>query len=173
MKYYIFRKDENGFNDWLASISHFRFIIKQYEGAMEWQKPGWKAEFLEAFEWYQRYLSFCKLLTDNQKEFVRIKASHKISPYSLLNGNEIEDIFHKWELGIAYSPLNQLKEITNEEVGSVIKKAREKYEYSRKEMADLIGINQETLKAYENGKRTLPFDVYYKLKQLLIIEIED
>ena len=38
-------------------------------------------------------------------------------------------------------------------------------------MAGVIGVGTETLKAYENGKRTLPFDVFYKLIQFLKLRI--
>ena len=31
MKYYIFRKDWNGFMDWIASIRHFRWTIRAHE----------------------------------------------------------------------------------------------------------------------------------------------
>ena len=37
----------------------------------------------------------------------------------------------------------------------------------RQEVAEIIGICQETLKVYEQGTRTLPFDVFYKSVQFL------
>ncbi len=67
--------------------------------------------------------------------------------------------------------LNHLEEIANEEVGAAIRKAREYKCRIRKEAAELIGIGQDTLKAYETVKRTLPFDVYYKLIQLFDLNI--
>lgn len=75
------------------------------------------------------------------------------------------------KISLLLTKLNQLEEITNEEVGAAIKKAREYKCRSRKEVAELIGISQDTLKAYETGKRTLPFDVCYKLIQLYEFDI--
>lgn len=64
---------------------------------------------------------------------------------------------------MANSKLNKLAEITNEEVGKSLKKAREDLCLSRVQVTGVVGIRPETLKAYENGKRTLPFDMFYKL----------
>ena len=171
MKYFIFRKDQIGFNDYLASTSSFRLIIRQYEDSGEERRAGLKEQFLEAFEWYQRYLAFCKLLTDKQREFVRIKASHKIPPYSLLDGFEINEIYQTWLLAIANGSMNNLEEVSAVEFGKLLYSKRNERRYSRKELADIIGISQESMKAYENGTRTMPLDVYYKLKQLLDLKI--
>ena len=37
---------------------------------------------------------------------------------------------------------------------------------NRTQAAEVIGIKADTLRFYEEGKRILPFDVYYKLIQL-------
>ena len=41
----------------------------------------------------------------------------------------------------------------------------------RAQVSGVIGIGDETLKAYEDGKRTLPFNVFYKLIQFLSIKV--
>ena len=64
-----------------------------------------------------------------------------------------------------------LKEISNEEVGKAIVKAREEACYNRRQLAEILGINYNALRLYEEGKRTLPFDVFYKMSQCLQIKI--
>ena len=46
------------------------------------------------------------------------------------------------------------------------------------QIAGVIGISTETLKAYEKGTKTLPFDIYCKLVQFMkksigILRVED
>ena len=42
---------------------------------------------------------------------------------------------------------------------------------NRAQVAGALGIGQDTLKCYEEGRRTLPFPIYYKLVQLFDINI--
>ena len=42
---------------------------------------------------------------------------------------------------------------------------------NRAQVAGTLGIGQDTLKCYEEGRRTLPFPIYYKLIQLFNIDI--
>ena len=60
-----------------------------------------------------------------QKEFIKIKGNGHIPPYSLVTGFDINFIYEKWLEIMANSKLNQLAEITNEEVGKALRKARE------------------------------------------------
>lgn len=67
--------------------------------------------------------------------------------------------------------LNSLKEITNKEVGDDIKKARETKCINRAQLLGILGIGVDTLKCYEEGRRKLPFEIYYKLIQIFKIDI--
>jgi len=58
---------------------------------------------------------------------------------------------------------SRLKRVSNEEIGKAIKEAREFSCIGRKEMAELIGISENTYKCYEEGRRSIPFRVYYLL----------
>lgn len=59
-----------------------------------------------------------KELNPAQKEFRKIKENGHIPPYSLVIGFDINFIHEKWLEIVAGSKLNQLVEITNEEVGN-------------------------------------------------------
>ena len=166
MKYYIFRKDQNGFQDWIKSIKRFRWVIRTHQAGAKNDK-----EYTESNLWYVNYLAFMKELNPAQKEFIKIKENGHIPPYTLVTGFDIDFIYEKWLEIVANSKLNQLEEITNEEVGKALKKAREDLCLSRAQVAGVMGISPETLKAYENGTRTLPFDIYYELVQFMKLNI--
>ena len=166
MKYFIFRKDVNGFQDWIKSVKRFRWAIRTHQAGAKNDK-----EYTEANLWYVNYLVFMKELNPAQKEFVKIKENGHIPPYSLVTGFDINFIYEKWLEMVANSKLNQLVEITNEDVGKALRKAREDLCLSRAHVAGVVGISAETLKSYENGKRTLPFVVFYKLIQFLSFRI--
>ena len=166
MKYFIFRKDQNGFQDWIKSIKHFRWVIRTHQAGAKNDE-----EYREVNLWYVNYLAFMKELNPAQKEFIKIKENGHIPPYSLVTGFDINFIYEKWLEIVANSKLNQLAEITNEEVGITIAQARKHLCLSRAQVAVVTGISADTLKAYENGKRTLPFDLLYKLIQFIYLNI--
>lgn len=155
MKYFIFRKDENGFHDWIRSVNHFRLAIRTHNAGAKNDE-----EYREANLWCVNYLSYMKSLSEDQKEFIKYKENGHIPPWTLLNGFEIHELYEKWLEIVGNSRLNQLEEITNEEVGKVLKDQRELLYLSRVQVAGVIGISTETLRAYESGTRTLPFDIY-------------
>lgn len=112
-----------------------------------------------------------KTLSEEQKEFVKYKENGHIPPRTLLNGFEINELYEKWLEMVGNTRLNKLEEITNEEVGKLLKDQREIMCLSRVQVAGVIGISPETLEAHENGERTLPFDIYYKLVQFMRLSI--
>lgn len=67
----------------------------------------------------------------------------------------------------------QLKTISKEEIGSKIKSLRINKGYTRKQVADITGISDATIKAYENGERMLRLDVAYMLIQIYGVELSD
>ena len=141
MKYFIFRKDVNGFQDWIRSIKRFRWAIRTHQAGAKNDK-----EYTEANLWYVNYLAFMKELNSAQKEFIKIKENGHIPPYTLITGFDVIFIYEKWLEIVANSKLNQLAEITNEEAGKALKKAREDLCLSRAQVSGVIGICAETLK---------------------------
>lgn len=80
-------------------------------------------------------------------------------------------MYERWQEVVANFKLNFLKEITNKEVGAAIKKARETRCINRAQLVGVLGIGVDTLKCYEEGRRKLLFEVYYKLVQILKLDI--
>ena len=168
MKNFIFRKDWHGFEDWTKSINKMRYLISAHKKGITSYTDE---EYTEANWWYVNYLEFMKGLTEEQKEFIHTKEKGQIPEYGKTTGEDINRIFERWLEVVANFKLNRLKSITNKEVGEAIKRARLFKCMNRAQVAEVIGIKANTLRFYEEGKRTLPFDVYYKLIQLFNFDI--
>ena len=166
MKNYIFRKSYDGFIDWIKSIGEIRRTVQSfaYGGSELWRKLHRK-EYNEANRWYGLYLKYKKGLDEKEKNFIKRISEHHLPEWH--DNVDSGKLYRRWLEIIGEHAANQLKEITNKEVGAAILEARKNKFLSRKQVADIIGINQETLKAYEKGTRALPFSVYYKLIQFI------
>ena len=75
-------------------------------------------------------------------------------------------IFENWQEICFPGRRYQLKTITKEQIGEKIRALRIKNGYTRKHVADIIGISEATIRAYENGDRMLRLDVAYQLVQI-------
>ena len=168
MKNFIFRKDWNGFQDWIASINKMRMYISVHKKGATWINH---IEYTEANWWYVNYLEYMKGLSEEQKEYIRIKEKGHILEWGCCNGFDVDFMYKRWLEVVASFKFNSLKEITNEEVGPAIKKARELKCMNRVQVAGILGIGVDTLKCYEEGRRKLPFEIYYKLVQILKLDI--
>ena len=83
MKNFIFRKDWHGFEDWIRSINTMRMYISAHKNGRTWIKDE---EYTEANWWYVNYLEYMKGLTEEQKEFIKIKEKGHIPPYNCCTG---------------------------------------------------------------------------------------
>ena len=168
MKNFIFRKDWHGFEDWIKSINKMRYLISVHKKGINTYTDE---EYTEANWWYVNYLEFMKGLTEEQKEYIHSKEKGHIPDYNSYTGEDIDKIYTRWLEVVADFKLNRLESITNKEVGEAIKRARLFKCMNRAQVAEVIGIKADTLRFYEDGKRTLPFDVYYKLIQIFDLDI--
>ena len=169
MREFLYRISYDGFIDWLHDYNKVRRIIIRWEGSgSEQYKYDNKERYSEALKWYKDYLAYKNLLNDDEIKFVEEIIRHR-TPETNAGANMA---YAKWKCGVVnagkYSPV----EISNEEVGKAITEAREFRCLTRTQVAGILGISYNTFKMYENGKRTLPFDIYYKLKQFLEINID-
>ena len=168
MKNFIFRKDWHGFEDWTKSINKIRYLISaQKKGITTYTDE----EYTEANWWYVNYLEFMRGLTEEQKEYIHTKEKGHIPEYGKTTGKDIDQIYARWLEVVANFKLNKLKSITNKEVGEAIKRSRLFKCMNRAQVAEVIGIQADTLRFYEEGKRTLPFDIFYKLSQIFELDM--
>lgn len=170
MRHFVYRDSLEGMYDWFKEIKYCIHLISFYEKIKESYLDSWQKErYTEAIEQRKYYEEFLGTLNKSERYYVDCFISHHYpdNEFYCHNHVNLRRMYLNWQHIIFVKGNGKLIEITNKEVGKVIKEARKFAHKSRKEVADIIGINQNTLKAYENGIRTLPFDVFYKLNQFL------
>ena len=126
-----------------------------------------RSEYLNAKKSINIYSKFRLQLTEDEREYVYARMKHNLAPRNL----KTDDLYAKWEKIVIGAGYNFAVGIDDETIGNAIKTARELQCLSRKTVAKILEINPETLKNYENGRRSLPFSVYYKLIQFLNIRL--
>lgn len=174
MQYWVFRNSYDGFFDWLGSIRKIKLryhmlCANRGTGLIEFHFD----EFIETKNAYMQYLKFMLELNDNEKAYVKVFIAHQ-SPSRLVSRQvDLNLLIKKWSNVVFSGAYHQIiKRITDEEVGHAIKEGREVICKSRKEVADILHIDVETLKSYELGRRKLPYTTYYLLSQIFEINIK-
>lgn len=132
-------------------------------------KKTYYCENLDKFEEYKIILEYKKRL--NEKElfvFENFLTRHHVVPYSMnFNQFDYQKMCDLWiEVRFSNPRILTIKEYTAEELGKLIKDAREYDGRTRIEVAEIIGISPNTLKMYEDGKRMITTDVFLALNQL-------
>lgn len=163
MKHYVFGDTVKGFIDYLRSIWRMKADIKTYEySRCEEYKTYRYDDYREAKARYEQFKEFRKVLFDDELATIEAVMKHKEYDDVLLHA-----IYDKWHFFVFVVGKGFIKEITNEEVGKAIVKAREEVCYNRRQLAEILGISYNTLRLYEEGKRTLPFVVFFKMVQFI------
>lgn len=168
VKYFIWRVSFDGFQDWIHSILDLRKEINRRSCCIDEED---RERVRQADYWYRIYLIYMNLCNEQEKAYIKAIENHHIPDYDYNHTLDLKKLYYRWELFVGRNDNNRLDEISNKEVGQAIKTARENKCITRKKLADILGLRPETLKAYENGIRTLPFDIYFKVKQLLNLRI--
>ena len=153
----------------MKTIYQFKEIVEFscFGGSTKWRESH-QAEYEEARSWLTLYRNYIKGLTPLEKRYINRYLNDDDSDE--FRQVDVRNLINRWLTEVADHPLNCLKEISKEEVGVAISSARKEAGYSRRVLASILDVNPETLKAYEQGTRTLPFDVYYKIIQLLQLD---
>lgn len=169
MKHYVFGDTVKGFIDYLRSIWRMKADIKNYEYFRNEEFKQYRYEdYREAKTRYEQFKDFRKVLFENELAMIEAVMNHKEYDDELLNS-----IYDKWHFFMFVVGKGFLEDLSNEEVGKAIVKAREDACYNRRQLADILGISYNALRLYEGGKRTLPLDVFYKMSQCLDIKLHN
>ena len=166
MKHYVFGDTVKGFVDYLRSIWRMKADIKNYEYSRNEEYKQYKYEdYREAKERYEQFKEFRKVLYGNELGTIEAVTKHEEYDDVLLH-----TIYDKWHFFMFVINKGFLEEISNEQVGKAIVEARIEACYNRRQLAEILGISYNALRLYEEGKRTLPLDVFYKMSQCLEIK---
>jgi DNA-binding XRE family transcriptional regulator len=172
VRYFVFRDEFDGFRDWIQSIDKIYAVVRSYDNTTSDQyRESIKEKAQEARKHQKLYLELKKLFNENQLEYMEVLRCHH-TPSRKITVDEIHQLIDIWSNLFFKEYRFGLIEITNEQVGDALRKAREHLCMTKAEVAGIIGISQNTYKCYEDGRRTLPFDIYFKLQQFLKIEFE-
>lgn len=169
MIYYIFRKNLNGFYDWLHSINKFKRDIKSYYITSSPSYKNYiKPRYLQAKIRYNEFLEFKNQLDLLELNYINAIIGRHNPKYGI---NTLRRIYDLWVNIVFRNQKFELKSISKKEIGIAILNARSLCCMSRKQVAEILEISEETYRSYEIGERKLPFEIYYKLKQFLEIEL--
>ena len=163
MKHYVFGDTVKGFIDYLRSIWRMKADIKNYEYSRnEVYKQYRYQDYREAKERYEQFKEFRKILFENELATIEAIMKHEEYDDALLYA-----IYDKWHFFMFVINKGFLEEISNEQVGKAIVEARKEACYNRRQLAEILGISYNAMRLYEEGKRTVPFDVFYKMAQCI------
>ena len=168
----VFEDSKQGFIHWCGCINKIR-IRAAAANAVSKNKAAdvpkyWKNEQLT----YLKTMKALESLNDSELAFVRVIINKKTPSASLYRLVSVDAMYQKWRKIMFSDRHNRLVPLTKNEIGNAIRNARKEMCMTRKEVAELIGIPANTLKAYEEGKRMLPFNIFYLLYQFLYIRLK-
>lgn len=97
MKYFIFKKDQNGFQDWIKSIKRFRWAIRTHQAGAKNDKEYTEASLLtyNGEYYYALHYIFPGLL---RRDLMMI-----IDPYVIPHMYEVKDSFCFFDLTLVVS----------------------------------------------------------------------
>lgn len=166
---FVYRPNEKGFDDWIGDMPFARKIITDYEA--EWDsvvKFRNHKEYVKAYNYYKRYRDFKNSLDNGLRIQLVFKLKNGFWRHDFTSNLKME-LINKWMKFECPNNQSRIKRISNEEIGREIQEARRIQSIGRKEMAELLGISENTYKCYENGSRSIPYKIYYMLEQLISI----
>ena len=162
----LFRPTTADFRKWCHEYVGLAFdLVKTYEQNPLMMDP-------EKYEAAQKICRQYKVLLASLDKYERKLFENRIMKSKAIRFSVKEEriafgiIFENWQEICFPGRKYQLKTITKEQIGEKIKVLRINCGYTRKQVADITGISEATLKAYENGDRMLRFDVAYLLIQV-------
>lgn len=169
MKKCIFRKNIFGFDEWCKHVRYISNCMSSYNSMSDAYKKIYYKENADKFEEYKILLEYKKRLSEKELfVFENYLTRHHVVPYSMdFNQFDYQKMCDLWiEVRFSNTRILTIKEYTAEQLGKLIKGAREYDGRTRIEVAEIIGISPNTLKMYEDGKRMITAEVFLALNQL-------
>ena len=165
-RYYFTDED---FELWIKTYNKAKYLIREYKyyHSIE-QKQNFKEEFKESNRIVNQYRVLkSALFTNYQRNMLdRFIKENKVS----LKDNEFliyRMTIDTWIDVVVDVPSNKLPELDIKEFGKKLKEARLKQGNSRKRAANILGISDKSLQAYEEGNRIMNVAIFYKMTILL------
>ena len=163
-KHYFFKSTEDFFKWYKAYIRSKDFIrMYKYHYTIKLKFDEYEA-FKQANEIVQEYKIFMCSLSESDKEYVNrcFSIRHFIYPEFYSH----PEILENWKIIVIDSKKHEFKDIDLVLLGKALKEKRNLCSFYRSEAARLLGISDNTLRSYEDGKREIGITLFYKLMQL-------
>lgn len=171
-KEFVFEHTMRGFYQWCRSISEIKRKMAEVIASEKIRGNDVPNFWGNIKSTYIKTKQIISLFNEAQKGYLQCYINHTLPTrdlYELANPFQMYDI---WADIMFKDRGATIRPISKEEIGEAIKKARLFQNRTLVSAAKLCRISPNTLKAYESGKRMLPFDVFYKLNQFLDIKIK-
>lgn len=172
MTRFLFRPTTADFRKWCHEYVGLAFsIVRTYE---RWPELSRKEEYEDAKKVCRQYrVLLASLGKEDRAIFERTLMSNKAVRFSVKEERmAFHNAFHNWQEICFPRRQHPVSTITKEQIGTRIKAIRVQRGYTRRFIADVIGISEATLKAYENGDRLLRLDVAYQLAQVYRMTVD-
>ena len=163
-KHYFFKNPEDFFKWYKAYIRSKDYIrMYKYRYTIK-QKHDEYDIFKEASTIVQEYRIFMCSLNASDKEYITRCFNVGYLIYPELDCHP--DVIDNWMTIVIDSKKHVFYEIDIKLLGRVLKERRNLCGFYRSEAARLLGISDNTLRSYEDGKREIGITLLYKLMQL-------
>ncbi len=166
-KHYYFR--DNELNKWLHIYRQAKYFIKWYRNyttsisRIELQDEANEANRII----YQHKVILCSLDEESRIAFENLC---KGTPFCKVNYQIFRKINEVWNEVVNENEKNKIKNLDIAKFGLKIKEIRTKLGITRAEAAFHLGIDESTLKTYENGTRVMNINTLYKIIQLYFLD---
>lgn len=173
MMSFVFRPTTTDFRKWCGKFVGQAFsLVRSYE---QWPELFEKEDYNKAKKICHQYKVLMASLTKEERAIIeRSLMNRKAIHYSVEEERmAFYNAFNNWKDICFPERRFQISTVTKEQVGERIKRLRIQQGYTRQLIADVLGISEATLKAYENGDRMLRLDVAYQLTQIYACALDE
>ena len=175
MKYFL-RKTVNDFHKWCRIyISNATRFVEKYEKMKDSIMLTFQMdEYFDSQRIISQYEVLKASLNEKQNAILEEIINDRHLPIiSQADRFDYQEIYNNW-LEICFpKKKSQTKELDPNEFGLRLRIARIKKGYSIKQISDLVGLDQSTIKKYELGYQFPRFNVLYRMLQIYEISIDE
>lgn len=166
----FFRKGE--ILKWLDAYRCSREYVRIYKYYLgEEQKLSQREDFIEADRIVREYQILRCSLNDNDKELLErfLIRGETDDSIKILHS---PDIVANWETIVLASGEHSFAPFAPVVFGKKLRESREHKGFYRAEVARYLEISENTLRSYEDGKRIMRVDIFFKILELYGVSIE-
>lgn len=167
---YYFCRNERDFFKWCRRyVRRAQQFIESYESDKgEFSRMLGEEEYRESVKIVRQYQVLLSSLPKEQQRFLdEYLIDNRDYPIFKPPYNRYTHIIYEnWEQICFPQNISRIKTIDRVQLGKTIRMMRENQGLSRRQVAELLQINDKTLAAYENGERLVKTDVLYGMSQI-------